>query len=267
MKPGDLGMFDQVYMEGHAPKVRRLLQNWFGHSIEGLELLPDSPFLGVGNHSGGVMIPDTIAWLAEYNNTCPKYPLLTLAHPAIFATYPKRLTHYLARLGAIRADPRLALQALRTGQSVQVYPGGDNDACRSFRQRNQIVFANRKAYVKLAKKAGVPIVPIVSIGGHEVFCVLWDGVPLAKFFRLDRRFGLHAFPLSLCLPWGIWLGPQPGFLPLPVKISLKVLQPIQPEGSVDDIDFHVRNVMQSALDQMAQARGFLGIKQRLEQIL
>jgi 1-acyl-sn-glycerol-3-phosphate acyltransferase len=192
---------------------------------------------------------------------------MTLAHPAIFQAYPKKLTRYMSRLGAIRADARLALQAVQSGYSVQVYPGGDNDACRSFGRRNQIVFANRKGYVKLAKKAGVPIVPIVSIGAHEGLCVLWDGVPLAKFLGLDRRFGLKAFPLSLCLPWGIWLGPHPGYLPLPVKISLRVLDPIQPHGSVDDIDSHVRHVMQGALDQMAAARGFLGIKQRLEHIL
>lgn len=266
MKPGDLGLYDHAYMGQHAPKVKRLFQKWFGLSIEGMDVLPSGPFLGVGNHSGGVMIPDTIAWLAEYHSASPKQPLLTLAHPAIFSAYPNRLTRYMSRLGAIRADARMALQALRSGYSVQVYPGGDNDACRSYLKRNKIVFANRTAYVKLAKKADVPIVPVVAIGAHEVFCVLWDGVPLAKLLGLDRRFGLKAFPLSLCLPWGVWLGPHPGFLPLPVKISLRVLEPIQPQGSVEEIDEHVRQAMQTALDEMAEARGFLGIKQRIRQM-
>lgn len=264
MKPGELGLYDQIYMDEHVPKARHFMKKWFRHSIEGMEHLPSGPFLGVGNHSGGVMIPDTIAWLAEYNSSKPRHPLLTLTHPAIFSVYPRRLTRYMARLGAIKANPRLALQALRSGHSVQIYPGGDNDACRSFWDRNKIIFANRKAYVKLAKKAGVPIVPVVSIGGHEVLFVLWDGVPLAKWLGLDRRLGLHALPLSLCLPWGIWLGPQPGFLPLPVKISIRVLPPIEPIGEVNDVDAQVRSSMQDALDEMAQARGFFGLKQRLE---
>jgi len=254
MKQGDLGLYDQSFMDSHAPKVRRIFQKWFRVSIEGLHLLPSGPFLGVGNHSGSVMIPDTIAWLAEYNAVKRNNPLLTLTHPAVFTAYPGILSRYMARLGAIKADSRLALRALREGYSVQVYPGGDNDACRSFRQRNNIVFAGRKAYVKLARIAQVPIVPIVSIGGHETLLVLWDGVPLARFLHLDRRFGLHAFPISLCIPWGIWLGPPPGYLPFPAKISLKILPPIQPEGCVDDVDLQVRNSMQQALNVMAAAR-------------
>jgi 1-acyl-sn-glycerol-3-phosphate acyltransferase len=206
-------------------------------------------------------MPDTFVWTSEYHTSKKPTPLLTLSHASIFDVYPKRLVRSLARMGAIRAAPKLALNALQDGYAVQVYPGGDYDACRKFSQRNQIVFAGQQGYAKLAKLAGVPIVPIVSIGGHESLCVLWDGAPLAKALKLDKRYGLKTFPLSLCLPWGLWLGPLPGYLPLPTQITVKVLPPIEPVGDIDKIDQAVRFAMQNCLDELASSRHYLGINQ------
>jgi 1-acyl-sn-glycerol-3-phosphate acyltransferase len=175
----------------------------------------------------------------------------------MFDAYPQRLASALAKLGAVRARQDVAAEALRRGYAVQVYPGGDHDACRSFFRRNEIVFAGRKGYVELARDAGVPIVPVVSVGAHEALVVLWDGVPLAKRLGLDRRFRLKAFPLSLSLPWGLWLGPLPGYMPLPTKISVRVLPPISPEGGdIDSIDARVRASMQRMADELARGRRF-----------
>lgn len=256
--PGELGSYDRAYVAKQAAAIRNVTHKWFRARIEGFAHVPDAPFVAVGNHSGGTLIPDTLVWVSAYHVSGRRTPLLTLAHPGIFSFYPKRLARSLARLGAIRADPRLALQALRAGNAVQVYPGGDIDACRPFRRRNRIVFDGHRGYVKLAQKAGVPIVPVVSLGAHEALIVLWDGAPLARFLGLDRRFRLKALPLSLCLPWGLWLGPLPGYLPLPTKIVVRVLPPIDPAGDVDEIDRRVRDAMQTALDDMAHGRRFLG---------
>jgi 1-acyl-sn-glycerol-3-phosphate acyltransferase len=202
-----------------------------------------------------VIIPDTLVWLGAYYTAGRETPLLTLAHDGMFDAYPGSVARTLSRMGALRAGRDNALAALRSGCAVQVYPGGDHDACRSFWRRNEIVFAGRTGYVELARDAGVPIVPIVSIGGHETLMILWDGASLAERLPFARRQRLRALPLSLSVPWGLWLGPLPGYLPLPAKIVVRVLDPIDPTGgSVDAIDRRVRASMQAELDELAEDR-------------
>jgi 1-acyl-sn-glycerol-3-phosphate acyltransferase len=234
-----------------------------------MQRLPNRPFLAVGNHSGGLLIPDTLVWLAAYHTRNLAPPMLSLAHDAMFRHYPARLTRSLARMGAVRADRELARRALQRGYCVSVYPGGDRDACRSWSRRNEIVFAGRRGYVELAIEAGVPIVPVASIGGHEALVTLWDGAALARRIPWCRRNRITNLPVSLSLPWGLWIGPQPGYLPLPTKIRTRVLDPIDPidyasssHGKTRDarpariraIDHEVRMVLQGALDEMASER-------------
>jgi 1-acyl-sn-glycerol-3-phosphate acyltransferase len=257
VRPGDLDACDPEYQRRHAGWLTWALRTWFRADIQGMENLPDGPFVGVGNHSGGSLIPDTLLWVGTYHTSSRRTPLVTLAHDGMFDAYPQRLANALAKLGAVRARQDIAAEALRRGFAVQVYPGGDHDACRSFFRRNEIVFAGRKGYVELAREAGVPIVPVVSVGAHEALVVLWDGVSLAKRLGLDRRFRLKALPLSLSLPWGLWLGPLPGYVPLPTKISLRVLPPISAEGEdIDSIDARVRASMQRTADELARGRRF-----------
>ncbi len=255
MTPGDLGMYDPAYVERHTPWLRRVLHTWFRARVEDMARLPDEPFVAVGNHSGGVMIPDTLVWLAAYHTAGRKVPLLTLAHDAMFSSYPRPLARALARLGAIRADRTLAAEALAQGYAVQIYPGGDHDACRSFRDRNRIVFADRIGYAEIACEAGVPIVPVVSIGGHETLLVLDSGARLARRIAPLRRRRVTTLPITLSVPWGLWIGPTPGHLPLPSRIVVRVLDPISTRGEHPmRLDALVRARLQSALDQLAAQR-------------
>ncbi|WP_224246121.1 lysophospholipid acyltransferase family protein [Hyalangium gracile] len=257
VKPGDLEACDPEFQRRHAGWITRALHTWFRVDVRGMEHLPQGPFVGVGNHGGAALIPDTLVWVGTYHTSGRKPPLVTLAHDGMFDAYPRPLASALAKLGAVRARREIAVEALRRGYAVQVYPGGDHDACRSFFRRNEIVFAGRKGYVELAREAGVPIVPVVSVGGHEALIVLWDGVPLASRLGLDRRFRLKAFPLTWSLPWGLWLGPLPGYLPLPAKIRVRVLPPIFPEGDdIDAIDARVRASMQHAANELAREQRF-----------
>lgn len=253
MNAGGLGAYDRDYVARHAPWVFAALQRYFRVTIEGTEHLPRVPFVAVGNHSGATMIPDTWVWLTYYHAHASGPPLLTLAHDAMFVAYPQAVTRMCARAGAIRADREVARDALSRGFAVQVYPGGDHDACRSFAKRNQIVFAGRKGYVELARDAGVPIVPVVSRGAHETLLVLWDGSALARALGLERRHRLKVFPISLSVPWGLWMGPLPGYIPFPARITLRVLPPVDPQaGTVDEIDRRVRHAMQTAMTEMGR---------------
>ncbi|EUA86595.1 diacylglycerol acyltransferase family protein [Mycobacterium ulcerans str. Harvey] len=104
-------------------------------------------------------------------------PLYTLAHYGVFIT-PFRAS--LGRLGVIHASPDNATAALRSGGVVLVFPGGDYDAFRPTLAQNVIDFGGRTGYVRAAMRAGVPIVPAVSIGGQETQLFVSRGNWLAK---------------------------------------------------------------------------------------
>lgn len=255
--PGELGSYDAAFVARHAPWIGGLVRRWFRARVHGLDAVPDRPVLFVGNHSGAAMIPDTLVWLDAYHNAGRRTPMLTLAHDQMFESYPEGVARFLARMGGLRAGRARALAALGSGHALTVYPGGDYDACRTFWRRHAIEMAGRTGYVELAREAGVPIVPVVSVGAHEALVVLADGRAIARRLPFARARRLTVFPLTLSVPWGLWLGPLPGYVPLPTKIELRVLDAIDPaDGSVDAVDRRVRASLQEALDAMAKARRF-----------
>jgi 1-acyl-sn-glycerol-3-phosphate acyltransferase len=256
--PGELGCYDADYVRRHAPTCARVLHRYFRARVHGLDRLPSGPFLAVGNHSGAGLIPDTLVWLAAYHSAGLPTPLLTLAHDQMFDAFPKPLARAVARFGAVRASRERTLAALRSGYAVQVYPGGDHDACRPFSQRNQIVFAGRTGYVDVAREAGVPIVPVASVGGHETLIILREGRRLARWTGVDRRWRLKSLPLSLSIPWGLWLGPLPGYLPWPARIEVEVAPGLEPVGETHEIDARVRAILQTTVDRLAADRRLLG---------
>ena len=78
-----------------------------------------------------------------------------------------------------------------------VFPGGDYDAYRPSWQQNVIDFRGRMGYVRTAVEAGVPIVPVVSIGGQEGQLYLSRGMWLAKRLGIKERMRTDILPISL----------------------------------------------------------------------
>ena len=72
----------------------------------------------------------------------------------------------------------------------------------------------------------MPIVPVVSIGGQETAIFLSRGETLARLLRLDKMFRLKVLPISIAPPWGLNIGDMAGHIPLPAKITIEVLPPI-----------------------------------------
>lgn len=106
-----------------------------------------------------------------------------------------------------------------------VFPGGDYDAYRPTFAENVIDFNGRKGYVSTAVEAGVPIVPAVSIGGQESQLYLSRGTWLARRLGLKRLLRSDILPISFGFPFGFSAAIPPN-LPLPAKIVMQVLDPI-----------------------------------------
>jgi 1-acyl-sn-glycerol-3-phosphate acyltransferase len=162
----------------------------------------------------------------------------------------------LRKFGVVKAGPSVAAEVLNAGANVLVYPGGDVEALRPWKDRNKIVFDGRKGFLRLAHSSRVKIVPVVAVGGQETFFVLNDGRKMAQRLGIDKKLRAKTVPFSLSIPWGLMLGDLP-HIPVPAKIRMQVLPPIDVrEMFGDDPDWdqaygYVTSLMQVALSDLA----------------
>jgi len=255
----DLDDRDPDYIRENLPTAWLLSTLWFRGEVRGLERIPeDRPVLLVGNHSGGNLTPDTIVFtLAFYTYFGVERRFHQLAHNLVLSSPVGPL---LRNYGTVAASHENARRALDAGAAVLVYPGGDWEVHRPSWHRHEVNFAGRKGFIKLALDAEVPIVPIVSVGGQETALFLSHGRRLSKLLGLDRLFRLKVLPVSLALPWGINVGDFLGHLPLPAKITVQVMEPIElretygRKPDVDRIYDDITEQMQSQLDALASER-------------
>jgi 1-acyl-sn-glycerol-3-phosphate acyltransferase len=204
------------------------------------------------------MIVDTFIFALEfYARFSSKRRFHQLAHD-LAARLPT--TGFLRRYGTLAASPENARAALRAGAALLVYPGGDYETFRPSWESDDLEFAGRRGFARLALSERVPLVPVVAIGGQETALFVTRGQAVARLLRLDRLLRLKVLPVSLGPPFGINILDLPGRLPLPAKVTIDVLPPIDlherfgPEPDRDDVYEQVTGEMQEALDRLSEER-------------
>ncbi len=251
---------DPSYIQHTLPALRLWSKFYFRAEVRGLENIPaEGPVLLVGNHSGGLVIADTFVFSQHfYDHFGTGRIFHQLAHDLVFKTPGMRIM--AERYGTVPASPENMARALERDAALLVYPGGDHETFRPSWESDRIDFANRTGFVKLALKHRVPIVPIVSIGGQETALFLGQGRRIASALRLDRLARLKVFPGVLGPPFGGTILDFPGRLPLPAKISIRVLKPIDlrerlgREPDVDEGYKIVTSTMQRTLTRLGNER-------------
>jgi 1-acyl-sn-glycerol-3-phosphate acyltransferase len=254
----DLARIDRFHRWYYEP-----LRRYFRAEVRGLERIPEGAALYVGNHSGGLLTPDSFIFGGALYRARGAADLpYGLAH-AVAIQFP--IVHqFIVPFGAVRASHENAMRIFAAGRKAIVYPGGDLDDMRPFRHRDRVVFGGRQGYVRLAIRAGVPVVPVVTAGSHETLIVLDDGRWLARWLHADRLLRSKVWPISLCLPWGLWIGPMLVYLPFPTWMLQEVQAPIRLERSgeaaagddayVASCAAQVESAMQAALTRLAAER-------------
>jgi 1-acyl-sn-glycerol-3-phosphate acyltransferase len=259
----DLDERDPDYIRDQLPFLWMLSSLYLRAEVRGMENIPeDGPVLMVGNHSGGNMIVDTFAFtLAFETHFGVERPFYQLAHNLVLLLGQfMPWVPNLRKFGTVAAGHENAERALKSGAAVLVYPGGDYETHRPSWESAQVDFGGRKGFIRLALNNDVPLVPIVSIGGQETALFLSRGETLARILRLDKMFRLKVLPISIAIPWGLNVGDMLTHLPLPAKITIEVLPPInlrEEFGRSPDIDMVYDEViarMQSALTQLQSER-------------
>jgi 1-acyl-sn-glycerol-3-phosphate acyltransferase len=254
----DLDEWDPQYIRRTLPLDRAVIRNYFRAEVRGLDNIPDGPSLLVGNHSGGLLIADTFVFALEfYAHFGPGRRFHQLAHD-LAARIPT--SGFLRRYGTVAASHENARAAFRLGAPVLVYPGGDHETFRPSWESDEVQFAGRRGFVRLAVSEGVPVVPVVAIGGQETALFVTRGRRLAQLLGIDRLLRIKVLPISIGPPLGVNVLDLPGRLPLPAKITVEVRPPIDledrfgPDPEVDEAYERIVEELQATLDRLSEER-------------
>jgi len=244
-REGNLDDRDTDAMRELLPAMWLMASAWFRPDIRGLERIPrQGPVLIVGNHTGGTSSPEVLisqlAFSAYFGVERLHYQL---AHRMVLNSPVGSLVR---RFGTVEADPANAEAALEAGAMVTVFPGGDYEVFRPSWDSAKVDFGGRTGFLRLALRQDVPIVPMVTLGGQETALFLSRGEWLARLTRADRAIRLKTIPIVIGFPFGLSVGGFPPFVPLPAKVTIELLEPIDLHakyGADPDVDEIYRDLM------------------------
>jgi 1-acyl-sn-glycerol-3-phosphate acyltransferase len=254
----DLDAWDPEYIRRVLPLWRTGLGLYFRAEVRGVGNVPaEGPSLLVGNHSGGVLIADTFVFSAAfYEHFGPERRFHQLAHD-VAARWPGT---GISRWGTVAASHDNARRAFDRGAPVLVYPGGDHETFRPSWHSDKIEFGGRRGFIRLALERGVPIVPVVAIGGQETALFLTRGERAARLTGWADLTRIKVLPVAIAPPFGATLLDLPTRIPLPAKITIEVLPPIDlrerfgADPDQDEVYAEVTREMQDALDALQDER-------------
>jgi 1-acyl-sn-glycerol-3-phosphate acyltransferase len=222
---------------------RFLYKKWFGVHIAGLGNIPESgSAILFGNHSGVLPVDGCLLYDGIINNHSDPRRVRFLVTE--FLLKAGVIGKCLRGFGAIPPDYDVATKLLRKDELVFFYPEAEQGTGKLFKNRYHLVEFH-SGFVRAAIETGSPLIPVVTIGGDEIYPLLGNIKPLAKL--------LHApyFPLTLNL------------IPLPIKIMMCVWRPFKlrypPESAedeklVDEIANDIRNDIQAKVTDLLEIR-------------
>lgn len=233
------------------------LRAYHRHEIHLDAEFPDAePALVVGNHGfGGVVDLNVCAVACALHRLGVTRPVTSLVHQVAWTVGAGPL---IEAFGGRPGSRQAVDEAFAAGHHVVVYPGGDIDAAKSWRDRNVVRFAGRSGFARVAMKHDVPVVPVVTVGAGESLLGISDGQRLARMLRLPELLRVKAVPISVSIPWGLSVGVAGmlPYLPLPTKLSTAVLPAMraEPGEAAEEFALRVEQAMQRRLDELVAHR-------------
>lgn len=235
--------------------IQTYLRVYHRHEILIDAPVPGTPALFVCNHGfGGVIDLNVGAFVAARQAAGITRPTTAMVHQIAWTLGVGSLVEKVGGAPGSRAAADAAFEA---GHNVLVFPGGDVDAGKAWRDRNTIKF-HGAGFARLAQEHGVPIVPVVTAGAGESLLVLSDGRSVAQALNLPKLLRIKSLPLSVSLPWGLNFGAVGllPYLPLPTKLVTAVMPGMRSRKaeSAEDFAERVRSTMQARLDALTARR-------------
>lgn len=231
---------DAALSRSLRPLADVLFDRYWRVQTTGAELLPAGPCVLVANHAGALPLDGPVLHLA-LRRSRPELPdARWLLEDQLF--FAPLLGGFANRLGAVRATPENAHRLLEEGRPLIVFPEGLPGLSRPFSERHRLTRFGRGGYLKVALRAGVPVLPVALVGGDEASPLLAK-VPA-------RLFGLEYLPLTpppLPARWYVRIGP-------PVALEGAPAEPDTAPGWVEAKNLEVRDTLQALIDQLVAER-------------
>src|ERR1700687_206265 len=202
--------FDPQWTESFISAFMVLYRDYWRVETTGVEHVPATGrALLVSNHAGvlpwdGTMIKTAV--FAEHSH--PRHVRALVA--SLFMGMPM-LSWFLRRTGQTVGHPDDTRRLLERDELVLVFPEGVRGTGKQFKDRYRLGRFGRGGFVATAIRSGAPIIPVSVVGSEEIYPMVADLAPVARFF------GLPYFPVTPFFPW---LGPL-GLIPLPSKWRLQ----------------------------------------------
>ena len=232
---------DPHFIERAAPVLEFLYAKYFRVRTVDIENVPaDGPALLVANHSGGLPYDGAMLIYALFRDHPVHRRLRTLI--ANFAFRSPWMCNVVARIGGVRASMETAMPLLQSGNLVGVFPEGLKGVGKMFRERYRLSRFGRGGFVRLAREAGVPMIPVAIVGAEEIHPVL------GKITSLAEPLGIPYIPITPTFPL---LGPL-GLLPVPTKWTIRFGPPIHclPASNGEDVTAATAELVRHSIDGM-----------------
>jgi 1-acyl-sn-glycerol-3-phosphate acyltransferase len=231
---------DPGFLDRAAPLLEFLWSKYFRVRLLGLENIPDQgPALLVANHSGGIPYDGTLLLYGVQRD----HHLHRRVRPLVanFAFRSGWMSSVVARVGGVRASTETALPLLADGQLLAVFPEGLKGVGKLYRERYRLNRFGRGGFARLARTAGVPMIPVAIVGAEEIHPVV------GKITALAEPLGIPYIPITPTFPW---LGPL-GLLPVPTKWTIQIGEPVPaPAGDDPQGTAKAAEAVRSAIDVM-----------------
>ena len=213
----DFGFNLSAYLRWE-PFFRFLFEDYFEIEIVGLENIPaDGRAVIVGNHSGVVPLDAMMLMEALYRLHKNSRRIRFLALNWLFDV--SGVNQFLKSIGAVPANMQNALTLLQNDELLCIYPEGANGTSKPFSMRYRLMDFN-PGFIKAAVETDSIIIPIVTMGFEETYPLLGNPRSLADF--LDFPY----YPVTPAFPWLPFFS---SCMPLPVRVLIKIGEPIRLE--------------------------------------
>ncbi|MBL9021607.1 MAG: 1-acyl-sn-glycerol-3-phosphate acyltransferase [Myxococcales bacterium] len=182
-------------MRAHQRALVPALRAAFPWVFTGRNYLPaHDSYVVVANHSGlgtveSLVLPEL--WASEVGTG---RRIAAMVHPAMLRT--PGLGALLRSVGCVEATLDGARWARAHGSALVLFPGGDHESMRPVWRADEVDFAGRTGWVRLARQSGLTIVPMAITGTHVTAPTLGYSKLLA-YLSGARLFGVRRVPLSV----------------------------------------------------------------------
>lgn len=195
-----------------------LLGKYFRPTYHGMDHIPrQGPALLVGNH--GIIGFDGFFILSAIYRATGRLPRGLGDHHLFVEPLSRR---FWTSVGALDGNPENAIACLKAGHLVNVYPGGARDAMKGPEGLYRLHWAQSKGFIRVAMRAGVPIILHMGIGTDDTYKVL------GRLRFTGKVLGHAKYEIPIWMGWGL--------LPRPVKFDYYLSEPIALEGGPSDAD-------------------------------